>query len=63
MTQKQMRFKIWALQQTIAGYDDKILMSRGTKHIELLKSNQKKVQDELFELIKEYNKTYGGDTK
>ncbi len=58
MTKKEMGFKIWQLQQTVASYDDKILMSRNTEHVELLKSNQKKVQNELIELIKEYNKIY-----
>jgi hypothetical protein len=63
MTKKEMQFKIWVLQQTIASYDDKILMSRDANHIELLKSNQEKIQNELYELIKEYNKIYIGDTK
>lgn len=63
MTKKEIEFKVWQLQQTIASYDYKMLMSKDTEHIELLKSNQKKVQDELFELIKEHNKIYKGDTK
>lgn len=57
MTKKEIEFKVWQLQQTIASYDYKMLMSKDAEHIELLKSNQKKVQDELFELIKEHNKT------
>jgi hypothetical protein len=54
MTRKEIEFKIWKLQQTIASYDYKILESKSAEHIELLTTNQQKVQNELHELIEDY---------